>query len=190
MISIKRYPLFDGHNDSLVRTYMTRKSENPRSLLKRSESGHLDIPRSREAGLFGGMFAIFVPEDPECFDPPDTGLETTEHGYRFPLAEAIDAAYAREFTTAVLDYLDRIVVESDGQLTIARSIADLTDNRRENSLHMVIHLEGAEAVDPDLKLLPQYYDRGVRSLGMVWSRPNAFGWGVPFEFPRTPDTGP
>jgi membrane dipeptidase len=24
----------------------------------------------------------------------------------------------------------------------------------------------------------------------VWSRPNAFGWGVPFAYPATPDTGP
>ncbi|HXH97578.1 MAG TPA: membrane dipeptidase, partial [Gaiellaceae bacterium] len=32
--------------------------------------------------------------------------------------------------------------------------------------------------------------RGVRSVGIAWSRPNAFGHGVPFRFPGTPDTGP
>ena len=31
---------------------------------------------------------------------------------------------------------------------------------------------------------------GLRSLGPVWSRPNAFGHGVPFVFPSSPDTGP
>ena len=31
---------------------------------------------------------------------------------------------------------------------------------------------------------------GVRSLGPVWSRPNAFGHGVPFRCPSSPDTGP
>src|SRR5207248_6447205 len=25
---------------------------------------------------------------------------------------------------------------------------------------------------------------------LVWSRPNAFAWGVPFEFPASPDIGP
>ncbi|GCE21251.1 hypothetical protein KDK_50510 [Dictyobacter kobayashii] len=30
----------------------------------------------------------------------------------------------------------------------------------------------------------------MRSLGLVWSRPNAFGYGVPFRFPHTPDVGP
>ena len=31
---------------------------------------------------------------------------------------------------------------------------------------------------------------GLRSLGPVWSRPNAFGHGVPFRCPSSPDTGP
>jgi membrane dipeptidase len=31
---------------------------------------------------------------------------------------------------------------------------------------------------------------GLRSLGPVWSRPNAFGHGVPFVCPSSPDTGP
>ena len=32
--------------------------------------------------------------------------------------------------------------------------------------------------------------RRLRSVGPVWSRPNAFGHGVPFRFPALPDTGP
>ncbi len=31
---------------------------------------------------------------------------------------------------------------------------------------------------------------GLRSLGPVWSRPNAFGVGIPFRFPGDPDEGP
>jgi membrane dipeptidase len=31
---------------------------------------------------------------------------------------------------------------------------------------------------------------GLRSLGLVWSRPNAFATGVPFAFPGSPDHGP
>ena len=34
------------------------------------------------------------------------------------------------------------------------------------------------------------HQAGLRSLGPVWSRPNAFGHGVPFRFPSSPDTGP
>jgi membrane dipeptidase len=54
----------------------------------------------------------------------------------------------------------------------------------------VLHLEGAEAIDPDLEALDLWHAAGLRSLGPVWSRPNAFAHGVPFAFPSSPDTGP
>jgi membrane dipeptidase len=53
-----------------------------------------------------------------------------------------------------------------------------------------MHMEGAEAVGPDLDTLHAFHAMGLRSLGPVWSRPNAFGHGVPFRFPGGPDTGP
>ena len=49
---------------------------------------------------------------------------------------------------------------------------------------------GAEAIDPDLEALELWHAAGLRSLGPVWSRPNAFGHGVLFAFPSSPDTGP
>jgi membrane dipeptidase len=53
-----------------------------------------------------------------------------------------------------------------------------------------LHLEGAEPLAPDLSDLEPWYARGLRSIGLVWSRPNAFAEGVPFRFPSSPDTGP
>jgi len=55
---------------------------------------------------------------------------------------------------------------------------------------VVLHFEGAEAIDPRLHNLEAFYQRGLRSLGITWSRPNAFGWGVPLKFPASPDIGP
>jgi membrane dipeptidase len=55
---------------------------------------------------------------------------------------------------------------------------------------MVLHFEDAVAIEEDLSNLEAYYERGLRSLGLVWSRPNVFGHGVPFRFPHSPDTGP
>src|SRR5206468_1669749 len=51
-------------------------------------------------------------------------------------------------------------------------------------------MEGAEPIAPDLSNLERWYDRGLRSIGLVWSRANAFAEGVPFRFPSSPDTGP
>ncbi len=47
-----------------------------------------------------------------------------------------------------------------------------------------------EAIDTRLEALDVFHAAGLRSLGPVWSRPNAFAHGVPFDFPRGPDTGP
>ena len=54
----------------------------------------------------------------------------------------------------------------------------------------VLHLEGAEAIDPELEALELWYAAGLRSIGPVWSRSNAFAHGVPLITPGTPDTGP
>ena len=54
----------------------------------------------------------------------------------------------------------------------------------------MFHIEGVEAIDPELTMLDVLHAAGLRSLGIVWSRPNAFGHGVPFRFPSSPDTGP
>jgi membrane dipeptidase len=53
-----------------------------------------------------------------------------------------------------------------------------------------MHLEGAEAIDPGVDALDLWHAAGLRSLGPVWSRDNAFGHGVPFRHPSSPDTGP
>ena len=54
----------------------------------------------------------------------------------------------------------------------------------------ILHFEGAENLGPDPGALEELYETGLRSLGLVWSRPNAYAYGVPFKFPSSPDTGP
>ena len=56
-------------------------------------------------------------------------------------------------------------------------------------LAAVFHIEGAEAIGADLSMLEVLHAAGLRSLGIVWSRPNIFGHGVPFRFPSSPDIG-
>jgi membrane dipeptidase len=53
-----------------------------------------------------------------------------------------------------------------------------------------LHIEGAEAIDSNFYALEDLHRRGLRSLGLVWSRENAFGYGVPMAHPATPDIGP
>jgi membrane dipeptidase len=82
-------------------------------------------------------------------------------------------------------------LERAGLVRIAREIGDL-DAARDGSgpPAAVLHFEGAEAIDPALESLSLWHAAGLRSLGLVWSRANAFAQGVPFVSPSTPDVGP
>jgi membrane dipeptidase len=185
-------PIFDGHNDTLTHMYeQEQEQDGVRAFLEGSATSHLDLPRARTAGLAGGLFAIFTPAPP---DSPDRDLAQqltrTATGYEIPLSSAIEPAYARTFTEAVMTMLETIEREANGQVGIVRSAADLTANLQAQRLNMVLHIEGAAAITADLSNLEALYARGLRSLGIVWSRPNVFGCGVPFRFPHTPDIGP
>src|SRR2546430_3787020 len=86
--------------------------------------------------------------------------------------------------------LFRLEDESNGQVKVVRTVDELKTCLREGVLAAILHFEGAEAIDPGLDALEVFYQAGLRSLGIVWSRPNVFAHGVPFKFPHSPDTGP
>jgi membrane dipeptidase len=173
-------PVFDGHNDALTR-------EDRAGIASGRPNGHLDLPRMRTGGVRGGMFAVFSPSTgSEHWIPVPRDDGVVEMEYAQPLDHAAAAAHA----TAAAGRL--LALERAGELTIARGIADFDGAfEDDNALPLaVLHLEGAEAIDPDLEALDTWYAAGLRSLGPVWSRENDFGYGVPFVFPSSPDTGP
>jgi membrane dipeptidase len=76
-------------------------------------------------------------------------------------------------------------------LTVARSIADFDAALSAEAPPVaVLHMEGAEPIDAALESLPAWYAMGLRSVGPVWSRANAFATGVQFVMPSSPDIGP
>jgi membrane dipeptidase len=86
--------------------------------------------------------------------------------------------------------LIRIEREANGRLRICRTADDIRHCIEAGVLAAVLHIEGAEAIDPKFETLDVLHQAGLRSLGPVWSRPNVFGHGVPFRLPSSPDTGP
>lgn len=181
--------IFDGHNDVLLNLHLPERGEG-RSFFARSEQGHIDLPRAREGGFGGGFFAVFVPPDPAVPRPPDDGLVRTETGYVFPLSPPLTLPYAQQTAFAMTALLFRLEAESNGQVKVVRTGDELDACLRHGVLAAVLHFEGAEAIDVGLDALHVFHAAGLRSLGPVWSRANAFGTGVPFSFPCSPDTGP
>jgi membrane dipeptidase len=189
MTATNAIPIFIGHNDTLLSLYIPERGEG-RSFFTRSDKGHIDLPRAHEGGMGGGFFAIFVPPDQLIQPLRRDEVIKTSTGYEVPLASAIDLTYAQRTTMAIMAILFRIEVESNGQMRVVRTVDELRTCLSENVLAVILHFEGAEAIDPGLDALEVFYQAGLRSLGIVWSRPNAFAHGVPFGFPRSPDTGP
>jgi len=172
--------VFDGHNDALT-------TDDHGLIADGRPGGHLDLPRMRAGGVRGAIFSVFTRSAGGARDHPvprDDGV------LEFELAPPVEHAVAAADASAVAGRL--LALERGGHVRLARSGADL-DRARDDETGpsaAVLHLEGAEAIDPGLEALELWSAAGLRSVGPVWSRPNAFAHGVPFVSPSSPDTGP
>ena len=179
-------PVFDGHNDTILSLTGTG-----RTFVERSDQGHVDLPRAKEGGLFGGFFAVFL-RDPAAMpteEVPDPKQAIARYSDPAALPPAMALDYAQNQTLRFLGSLIRLEDASNGEVRVVRSAADIRACLDDGVFALELHIEGAEAIDPDLTALDVFHRAGLRSLGITWSRPNRFAFGVPFG-PGSPDTGP
>jgi membrane dipeptidase len=152
--------IVDGHNDLLLHRW------------RGEPTLHLDLDAALAAGFSGGFFAMYVPS-PKRPDP-------TEVPYALPLPEPIPFYEASRVANELFAELCA--------LPVVRAMS--VDDFREGQITAIVHMEGAEPIAADLSNLEDWHARGLRSIGLVWSRANDFAEGVPFRFPSSPDTGP
>ena len=177
-------PFIDGHNDVLLELRLA--GNGPKPFVTRRGEGHLDLVRAREGGFAAGFFAVFVlPESEE--ERAATKIPERTPPYAQPLANPVPTDYARREAGVMIDLLDALAAA--GGVRRARTIAAVEAAPDGGLPAAILHLEGAEPIEPGLENLTDFYDRGLRSLGLVWARPNAFAHGVPFRFPASPDVG-
>jgi membrane dipeptidase len=174
-------PVFDGHNDVLLRLWNRKVGDPVAAFLNGDGQGHLDLPRMLKGGFAGGFFAVFTPSPEDDDDDEDINP---------PPAHKVSQAAAMAAVTGMASILFRIAEASDGRFRVCRSTADIRAAMAQDAVAAIFHIEGAEAIDPELQALDLLHQAGLRSLGIVWSRDNHFGHGVPFRFPSSPDTGP
>jgi membrane dipeptidase len=167
--------VIDGHNDVLSHLHEQGAADDA---LLHDGTATITVASARAGGLAAGLFAVLPPAG-------DFIVERTAGGYEVPYAPSVEFDEAVRTVGALVARLHRV-----NGVRIVRDVADLDACLAGDGLGAILHMEGAEAIDPELAMLEVWYAAGLRSLGPVWSRANAFGHGVPFRFPSSPDTGP
>ncbi|XDZ65727.1 dipeptidase [Alphaproteobacteria bacterium LSUCC0684] len=169
-------PVFDGHNDILLRLWLAGDTSG-KGFLDGMDTTHIDAPRARQGGLAGGFFAMFVPA-------------TNAAGEAILATSPIDQESAMAATMEMARIFRHLTDRHHGVIRRCLDAEDVDEAMKDGAIAAILHLEGAEAIPADLGLLDDLYDLGLRSIGPLWSRPNIFGVGVPFSFPGSPDQGP
>lgn len=174
-LSASPQPVFDGHNDLLLRLWMQEEGDPVADFLQGAMNGHLDMARIRKGGFAGGLFAVFV--------PPAGHMKQSKAAY----VEADHDPLA--ITEAQIALLHQIADRSEGKARICRTAGEIERCREQGVLAMVLHIEGAEALDNECSQLDGWIAAGLRSVGPLWNLQNRFGTGVTGGFPGSPDSG-
>ncbi len=173
--------VFDGHNDLLTRLWLSDQADPVQALIHEQLSGQLDLKRCQQAGFVGGMFAIFLP--PFAYvkqHHPDKLVDKN--------AEDFTQQQIEQICLAQLELAQQMVQASE-QIQLCTSVQQIQDCRTQGQLAVVLHMEGAEALQDNPDLLDVFYQAGLRSIGPLWNRVSQFGHGLNARFPHSPDTG-
>ncbi|MEX0344332.1 MAG: dipeptidase [Rhizobiaceae bacterium] len=179
-----KHPLiFDGHNDLLFAlTEAKPVSVDP---FFDDTGKHLDESKCRTGGFGGGFFAVYVSSP---VDIEEEMKKMEQPAYSLELPDPV--SWEQSAAAAHLQMATLFQLEKRGGLKLCRDVTDIENCLKREQLAAILHFEGAEPIDAEFNSLEVYYQAGLRSVGIVWSRPNLFGHGVPFRFPSDGDTGP
>lgn len=91
-----------------------------------------------------------------------------------------DDDYYRE-AMAQIDALEQELATLNGEVVLCTNGEQIKQVRREGKIALLLSLEGAEPIGTDLAKLDEFYARGVRLLGLTWSRENHAGYGAGYN---------
>jgi membrane dipeptidase len=154
----QRWCIADGHADSLMWN---------RDLTARSEEGHVDFPRLREAGVKLQCFTIVT------------------RGFPFIGGFPVFAAWrgwprearASEWTRALwqIERMEEFCRRSGDAARITTTGAALEDNLAHGRLSAVLGVEGGHAIEGKVERLAELHRRGVRFMGLTHLSNNDLG---------------
>lgn len=167
--------VFDGHNDTLLKLEIAARCGRPVNFADRLDGVDIDLSKAREGGFAGGLFAMFTPS---CMEDFHHKYDHNDPKNFLP----VDQKKALDFTLAMFARLRRLARDMPDALAICSDADEVRRTMVEGRIAAVPHIEGAECIDLDFNSLEILHAAGLRSLGLVWSRPNAFGFGAPMVY--------
>lgn len=158
MSPASRFPLADGHADSLMWN---------RDLTQRSSHGHVDFPRLQEAGTRIQCFTVVTR------GYPVVDLFGAFAAWRRWPAAARKAPWAR--CCFQLDWMDELCRRSGGAVKVAGTASELEENIAAGRLSAVLGIEGAQALEGRPERAAELHRRGVRFMSLTHLSNNELG---------------
>ncbi len=138
--------LVDLHTDALYEHIKGRKD-----ITQRSDKGHLDIPRMKEGGVTGQVFAIWV---------SPTELKPGEYA---------------DFVLKGADAFDDVLGRAGDSLARARTPDEFQRVVGSGRVAAILGAEGGHALEGRLENLNRFFERGARVLTVTWCNTNELG---------------
>jgi membrane dipeptidase len=138
--------LVDLHTDALSEHVCGRKN-----ITQRSDKGHLDIPRMKEGGVNGQVFAIWV---------SPTELKPGEYC---------------DFALKGASAFEEVCARCPETVAAARTTDEFRQTATNGRIAAVLGVEGGHAIEGRLGNLDRFFERGVRVLTLTWCNSNELG---------------
>ncbi len=129
----------DAHADVLLQ--VNRGAD----ISKRLDYGHVDLIRLKEGGVDVQFFAIWP--NPKSYQQKSMYHQSMH----------------------LIDLLDKILADNPDKITLTLTPVEIEKAVSEDKIAACIGLEGGTAIESDLNKLKEFYDRGVRYLGLTWN---------------------
>jgi len=127
---------------------------------KRSEKGHIDIPRLKEGGVDCQVFAIFISKTP---NPPKA------------LHRALN----------LVDVFYKECEKNNEDLSPTTSYNNILKAIESGKIAAMLSLEGGEALEADVSMLRIFHRLGIRMMSLTWNHRNQLADGVREERTRS-----
>jgi len=114
---------------------------------KRTNGGHIDIPRMREGGMKAEFFSVWIDS---VFEGP----------------------WAVKRTIDLIDAMNRTIEANPKDLKLAVNASEIEQANKEGKIAALMGIEGGHAIDDDLGALRLYRQLGVSYMTLTWSNPN------------------